>query len=48
MIALMRKIASAESAEITDDALALITRAAEGLSAGCDVTIGSGDQPWSG
>ena len=30
MIALMRKIASAESAEITDDALALITRAAEG------------------
>jgi len=30
MIALMRKIASTESAEITDDALALITRAAEG------------------
>ncbi len=30
MIALMRKIASAEFAEITDDALALITRAAEG------------------
>ena len=30
MIALMRKIASAESAEITDDAMALITRAAEG------------------
>ena len=30
MITLMRKIASAESAEITDDALALITRAAEG------------------
>jgi len=30
MIALMRKIANAESAEITDDALALITRAAEG------------------
>ena len=30
MIALMRKIASAEGAEITDDALALITRAAEG------------------
>ena len=30
MIALMRKIALAESAEITDDALALITRAAEG------------------
>ena len=30
MIALMRKIASAECAEITDDALALITRAAEG------------------
>ncbi len=30
MIALMRKIASAENAEITDDALALITRAAEG------------------
>ena len=30
MIGLMRKIASAESAEITDDALALITRAAEG------------------
>lgn len=30
MIALLRKIASAESAEITDDALALITRAAEG------------------
>ena len=30
MIALMRKIAAAESAEITDDALALITRAAEG------------------
>lgn len=30
MIALMRKIASAEAAEITDDALALITRAAEG------------------
>jgi len=30
MIALMRKIASAESAEISDDALALITRAAEG------------------
>ncbi len=30
MIVLMRKIASAESAEITDDALALITRAAEG------------------
>lgn len=30
MIALMRKIAAAENAEITDDALALITRAAEG------------------
>lgn len=30
MIALMRKIAASESAEITDDALALITRAAEG------------------
>ncbi|MEP2717975.1 DNA polymerase III subunit gamma/tau, partial [Pseudophaeobacter sp.] len=30
MIALMRRIASAEGAEITDDALALITRAAEG------------------
>ncbi|KZY49030.1 DNA polymerase III subunit gamma/tau [Sulfitobacter sp. KE29] len=30
MIALLRKIATAESAEITDDALALITRAAEG------------------
>jgi len=30
MIALMRKIASAEAAAITDDALALITRAAEG------------------
>ncbi|MTH79549.1 DNA polymerase III subunit gamma/tau [Paracoccus aestuariivivens] len=30
MIALLRKIASRENAEITDDALALITRAAEG------------------
>jgi DNA polymerase-3 subunit gamma/tau len=30
MIALMRKIAAAENAEIADDALALITRAAEG------------------
>jgi DNA polymerase-3 subunit gamma/tau len=30
MIALLRKIASAENAEIADDALALITRAAEG------------------
>ncbi|MBV0892271.1 DNA polymerase III subunit gamma/tau [Paracoccus sp. Z118] len=30
MIALLRKIAAAESAQITDDALALITRAAEG------------------
>ncbi|MCZ4365756.1 DNA polymerase III subunit gamma/tau [Sulfitobacter dubius] len=30
MIALLRKIATAEGAEITDDALALITRAAEG------------------
>jgi DNA polymerase-3 subunit gamma/tau len=30
MIALMRKIASSEGAEIADDALALITRAAEG------------------
>ena len=30
MIALMRKIATAEAAEISDDALALITRAAEG------------------
>jgi len=30
MIALLRKIASAEGAEIADDALALITRAAEG------------------
>ncbi len=30
MIALLRKIASSENAEITDDALALITRAAEG------------------
>ena len=30
MIALMRRIAAAEGAEITDDALALITRAAEG------------------
>ncbi|SHH04004.1 DNA polymerase-3 subunit gamma/tau [Cognatiyoonia sediminum] len=30
MIALLRKIATAESAEISDDALALITRAAEG------------------
>ncbi|MDF3381506.1 MULTISPECIES: DNA polymerase III subunit gamma/tau [Sulfitobacter] len=30
MIALLRKIATAENAEITDDALALITRAAEG------------------
>ena len=30
MIALMRKIAAAENAEITDDASALITRAAEG------------------
>jgi DNA polymerase-3 subunit gamma/tau len=30
MIALMRKIAAAEGAEIADDALALITRAAEG------------------
>ncbi|MEO9514630.1 MAG: DNA polymerase III subunit gamma/tau [Paracoccaceae bacterium] len=30
MLALLRKIAGAESAEITDDALALITRAAEG------------------
>lgn len=30
MIALLRKIAMAEKAEITDDALALITRAAEG------------------
>ena len=30
MIALMRKIATSEGAEITDDALALITRAAEG------------------
>ena len=30
MIALLRKIASAEGAEISDDALALITRAAEG------------------
>jgi DNA polymerase-3 subunit gamma/tau len=30
MIALMRKIATAENAEITDNALALITRAAEG------------------
>ena len=30
MIALLRKIATAESAEIADDALALITRAAEG------------------
>ena len=30
MIALMRKIAAGEGAEITDDALALITRAAEG------------------
>ncbi|MCL3880971.1 DNA polymerase III subunit gamma/tau [Marivita sp. GX14005] len=30
MIALLRRIATAENAEITDDALALITRAAEG------------------
>nr|WP_289846687.1 DNA polymerase III subunit gamma/tau [Pacificibacter marinus] len=30
MVALLRKIATAENAEITDDALALITRAAEG------------------
>ncbi|MCK0149643.1 DNA polymerase III subunit gamma/tau [Marivita sp. S6314] len=30
MIALLRRIATSESAEITDDALALITRAAEG------------------
>ncbi|TBN37481.1 DNA polymerase III subunit gamma/tau [Paracoccus subflavus] len=30
MIALLRRIAAAESAQITDDALALITRAAEG------------------
>ncbi|THD76497.1 DNA polymerase III subunit gamma/tau [Thalassobius vesicularis] len=30
MIALLRKIATAENAQITDDALALITRAAEG------------------
>ncbi len=30
MIALLRKIATSEAAEITDDALALITRAAEG------------------
>ena len=30
MIALLRKVATAEKAEITDDALALITRAAEG------------------
>jgi DNA polymerase III subunit gamma/tau len=30
MVALLRKIATAEGAEITDDALALITRAAEG------------------
>ena len=30
MLALLRKIAGAENAEITDDALALITRAAEG------------------
>ncbi|MBC9245677.1 DNA polymerase III subunit gamma/tau [Paracoccus sp. 11-3] len=30
MIALLRKIAAAETAQITDDALALITRAAEG------------------
>ncbi len=30
MIALLRRIAAAENAEITDDALALITRAAEG------------------
>ncbi len=30
MIALLRKIATSENAEITDDALALITRAAEG------------------
>ncbi|MDH2327288.1 DNA polymerase III subunit gamma/tau [Cereibacter sp. SYSU M97828] len=30
MIALLRRIATAESAQITDDALALITRAAEG------------------
>ncbi|WP_420857415.1 DNA polymerase III subunit gamma/tau [Marivivens marinus] len=30
MIAMLRRIATAESAEITDDALALITRAAEG------------------
>ncbi|MCF3974863.1 DNA polymerase III subunit gamma/tau [Paracoccus salsus] len=30
MIALLRRIASAENAQITDDALALITRAAEG------------------
>ncbi len=30
MIAMLRRIASAEGAEITDDALALITRAAEG------------------
>ncbi|TRW98248.1 DNA polymerase III subunit gamma/tau [Paracoccus sp. M683] len=30
MIALLRKIATAETAQITDDALALITRAAEG------------------
>ena len=30
MIALLRRIADAEGAQITDDALALITRAAEG------------------
>ena len=34
MIALLRKIASAENAEIADDALALITRAAEGSARG--------------
>ena len=32
MIAMMRKIATAEAAEITDDAFAFITRAAEGTT----------------
>ncbi len=47
-IALLQKIAKGEGAEITDDALALITRAAEGSARDATSLAGSGDQPWRG
>jgi DNA polymerase III subunit gamma/tau len=48
MIAHLQKVAAKENAQIAEDALALITRAAEGSVRDAMSLLGSGHRPWRG